>query len=274
MLAAGVPQRNCLGRCGYCYRYSTCSRYDSLSFSALRYTNTSTVCFYSCTPHLVGSSSSRSAHCLYASLALLCACYMIATCSNMGICDASTGRCSCRPGYEGAACERMTCPGGGNCNGHGNYHVYNDHSVPWTHSLFLLAFTMTNCVMQGAQGTHVQKLFIINQVNFTNSVLHLMRVMFPSHRDGSSTQTGKCVSMAKAASEYDGYRLNGTSTYNTLWDAKSIHGCVCDRCDICNMWTQCAVLWILRRASCKQRYEWSLTARCYAQPNCTSAQVV
>lgn len=27
-------------------------------------------------------------------------------CSNMGSCDIHTGKCNCRPGYEGRACER------------------------------------------------------------------------------------------------------------------------------------------------------------------------
>jgi hypothetical protein len=44
-------------------------------------------------------------------------------CSNMGICDRGNGQCTCRKGYEGAACERMSCPGristSSDCNGRG-----------------------------------------------------------------------------------------------------------------------------------------------------------
>jgi hypothetical protein len=57
-------------------------------------------------------------------------------CSNMGICDMNTGKCKCRPGYEGRACERsmnsspppsrltsslVSCPSANNrtCSGHG-----------------------------------------------------------------------------------------------------------------------------------------------------------
>lgn len=43
-------------------------------------------------------------------------------CSNMGSCDLHTGRCLCRPGFEGRACERMSCPSaksGATCSGHG-----------------------------------------------------------------------------------------------------------------------------------------------------------
>jgi hypothetical protein len=38
-------------------------------------------------------------------------------CSNMGICDRSSGECACFPNYEGIACERTTCPNG--CSGAG-----------------------------------------------------------------------------------------------------------------------------------------------------------
>jgi hypothetical protein len=38
-------------------------------------------------------------------------------CSSKGTCSKATGECQCFPGYEGAACQRTTCPNG--CSGHG-----------------------------------------------------------------------------------------------------------------------------------------------------------
>jgi len=38
-------------------------------------------------------------------------------CSNRGICDRGTGMCNCFDGYEGVACDRMSCPN--NCGEHG-----------------------------------------------------------------------------------------------------------------------------------------------------------
>jgi len=58
-------------------------------------------------------------------------------CSNKGVCDRTTGECTCYPGYDGAACQRASCPGyPASCSGHGvcktkhqlafadNYNVY------------------------------------------------------------------------------------------------------------------------------------------------------
>lgn len=42
-----------------------------------------------------------------------------AECSNMGTCERSKGECVCTAGFQGHACERMSCPGSPECNGHG-----------------------------------------------------------------------------------------------------------------------------------------------------------
>lgn len=43
------------------------------------------------------------------------------TCSDMGTCDTSTGKCQCREGFYGEACQYMACggPADNPCNGHG-----------------------------------------------------------------------------------------------------------------------------------------------------------
>jgi len=41
-------------------------------------------------------------------------------CSNKGVCDRQTGTCNCFDGYDGAACQRASCPGyPKSCSGHG-----------------------------------------------------------------------------------------------------------------------------------------------------------
>jgi copper chaperone CopZ len=41
-------------------------------------------------------------------------------CSNRGLCARKEGRCSCMPGFSGAACDRTTCPNNNFCSGHGS----------------------------------------------------------------------------------------------------------------------------------------------------------
>eukprot|EP01041_Mallomonas_annulata_P005129 gene5129-10254_t len=50
-----------------------------------------------------------------------------AECSNMGLCDRTTGVCGCRPGFEGKACERKQCPE--NCNGQGKCQSMNFYAT-------------------------------------------------------------------------------------------------------------------------------------------------
>ncbi|DAZ98598.1 TPA: hypothetical protein N0F65_001017 [Lagenidium giganteum] len=46
--------------------------------------------------------------------------HAFAVCSGVGVCDTSKGECVCPTPFDGAACERMKCPGGDNpCNGNG-----------------------------------------------------------------------------------------------------------------------------------------------------------
>lgn len=41
-------------------------------------------------------------------------------CSNKGTCNRESGECECLPGYDGAACQRASCPGfPDSCSGHG-----------------------------------------------------------------------------------------------------------------------------------------------------------
>jgi hypothetical protein len=49
-----------------------------------------------------------------------------AVCSNRGRCNARSGECECEQGFEGEACERMTCPLG--CDAHGTCDSMRRHA--------------------------------------------------------------------------------------------------------------------------------------------------
>ena len=60
-------------------------------------------------------------------------------CSSRGNCDYGTGTCTCQEGFEGRACERLSCPNG--CGGHGTcvsleslaHHELLLYNVNWDH---------------------------------------------------------------------------------------------------------------------------------------------
>merc|ERR1712146_720190 len=60
-----------------------------------------------------------------------------AECSNKGLCDRTTGICTCFPGYDGLACQRSRCPD--DCNGRGScfperilaIKANREYSTPW-----------------------------------------------------------------------------------------------------------------------------------------------
>ncbi|EQC27093.1 hypothetical protein, variant [Saprolegnia diclina VS20] len=46
--------------------------------------------------------------------------HAVAPCSNRGICNPSTGTCTCQAGFTGAACDLLACPGSPACSGQGS----------------------------------------------------------------------------------------------------------------------------------------------------------
>mgnify|MGYP006156261317 CR=1 FL=1 len=82
-------------------------------------------------------------------------------CSNNGICQHSTGTCKCRSGFEGVACDKVSCPvaSGAVCSGHGSCHTIsqlagmatgrNDWSESNTYGASATAATWDASLIQG-----------------------------------------------------------------------------------------------------------------------------
>jgi hypothetical protein len=125
-------------------------------------------------------------------------------CNGHGICS-KWNTCDCYEGWEGPDCARKSCPTG-------PAFVDIPHSSSEAHA---------NIECSG-QGKCDYKTGLCKCSNgFTG--LNCAKMDCFNHCSGH----GKCVSLATAASDNDGYNLNRTTTYS-LWDADRIHGCSCD----------------------------------------------
>lgn len=73
-----------------------------------------------------------------------------AECSAMGICNRQTGLCDCNSGFEGLACEKMSCPNA--CSGHGQCMTVGDAGSTIDGRLLTIDTTYSNWDAQKVQG--------------------------------------------------------------------------------------------------------------------------
>jgi hypothetical protein len=132
-------------------------------------------------------------------------------CSNMGDCDDMTGQCQCRPGYEGRACERASCP-----------------RLPLSYMTSMYANVQQDIspefkVVDG-DGT-------INAV-YTQLVHTTIGGSAVAGYDSFYTPCsghGICRTMREAGLGFDGRNLVNPGVYYDQWDADKIQGCLCDK---------------------------------------------
>ena len=112
-------------------------------------------------------------------------------CSNKGLCDRRTGSCECLPGYDGAACQRASCPSKAN----------SPNSAAGKSSNF------GNQAVFGAKGSSTGSIF--------------------SGKTTSNVQVDECSGHGTCQTISELSFLNEQNIYD-LWDKDSTMGCVCD----------------------------------------------
>ena len=113
-------------------------------------------------------------------------------CSNKGLCDRKTGECECLPGYNGAACQRASCPNKGG-------HKKTTGEAGNINAVFINQRTTVNGVGSVFKGTSVANV----QVD-------------------ECSGHGTCKTIEHLADDDNG------NTYE-LWDKEASMGCSCDK---------------------------------------------
>ena len=146
-------------------------------------------------------------------------------CSNKGLCDRKSGSCKCFPGYEGKACTRATCPGGGTCSGHG---VCEDiASLAWS-APTLASFTAK------ATATEQTTIRVSKDISADAAITALPYIRFGRYMNESVKVTaiaadGLSLTVDQPLDQplEDFSEIYIVHAYN-LWDAKKARTCSCD----------------------------------------------
>ena len=135
------------------------------------------------------------------------------SCSNAGECDHSTGKCKCRPGYEGRACERIGCPTRPMVTLMQNldsFDVTSMQNVPVT-------VGVGGDTFDTAPFTKLQQKGVLAS-----------RGTIPG-LDSPCSGHGICRTIREAAATFNGYSLVRPPIYYDSWEADKIQGCLCDK---------------------------------------------
>ena len=147
-------------------------------------------------------------------------------CSAKGDCDRASGLCTCFPGYEGKACKRASCPGGGTCSGHG---VCEDvASLSWSKPA--LASWTTKATAAGATTIAVSKDLSSDAALIADlPYIRFGRYMNESVKVTAIAADGLSLTVDQPLDQplEDFSEIYIVHAYN-LWDAKKARTCSCD----------------------------------------------
>lgn len=116
-------------------------------------------------------------------------------CSNMGLCNSFTGICTCRSGYEGRACERLSCPKQTEVK----TTVSEDSKT--TSGFYVITSSTSSTTYEALDPTKVKP----------------------------CTGHGMCMTMREASNTFNGRNLIYPPNNYDGWDADMVQGCVCDK---------------------------------------------
>ena len=149
-----------------------------------------------------------------------------AACSNMGACDPFTGLCTCRPHYEGRACERYSCATARTGLSGGFSYSTSQEDDPT--NLFSEAF-LTSYL------TNPPELKVLLGGSTQNLAGHLYETTpdapysrLPAGAARPCSGHGICRTMSEAAAGWNGVSLTRPPLAYTNWEADSFQGCICD----------------------------------------------
>ena len=145
-------------------------------------------------------------------------------CSNMGECDPMSGLCSCRPGFEGRACERFSCAAPP------AYSSNTDTSVGPLTNYYPDGFTTST----GSNPTELVVDFAKpNRMNpggyfFSQPGDNEPYSQLPVGAVVPCSGHGVCRTMAEAAAGWNGLNLVRPPVAYSNWEADAMQGCLCD----------------------------------------------
>jgi hypothetical protein len=148
-------------------------------------------------------------------------------CSNRGLCDRKAGVCKCFPGYDGAACQRTTCPN--DCSGHGTCEKVSELRK-------LQPQVIPGCTVSGVQGsldlvTDVDCRAATITYGFSAGDLLLVGDTTTTYTVAASGSGAALIKLAAGQELKKAYPA-GTPVYVQpkygLWDADKNRACKCD----------------------------------------------
>ena len=136
-------------------------------------------------------------------------------CSNMGECDRATGKCVCRAGFEGRACERLACAARA-------FRSIPDDTISIPTQDEVVTGANADLYFEFGSGSALD--LPPAEDGTSGKILRRATVGVTAACSGH----GICRTMREAGMSHNGVSLVKPYVYYDQWDADKIQGCLCD----------------------------------------------